>query len=483
MGTSETKSFLSIEKGKVATMKNSDKTISPASDVIGISKTKLNCRQSNKGASFHSCEMVLGKLLGTGAFCDVHDLYDVRLLNCKELDQLRSPINEETERQRRKLIHDTCHDRLGKSRYVVKHLRPNLITDRGTKIYIHAAIDCLKEFDILSRLSHPNIVRLWGSAISAGNETDVYNKDYKEIVHENSPETFFIIIEKVEETLTQRILQWILTNNSIHREYDKIISDSEVPLPLFYDEKLRYSRDIASALAYVHSQGMVFRDLKPDNIGIASNGTAKLFDFGLCRDLPLSQGYMLNCHHNIKKEPIYRMSTVGTRRYMSPEMISGNGYNQKTDSYSWAMVFYEMLSLQKPYAKCNRASHKVLVCEKQKRPHVSADIPWNARDLLKRSWGNDVSDRPTMREICNRLEQMLITVEQQNLPLIERSLRAVLEMAELFGFGSENTLSCIASGTIPCTGDNSPTEYSLSPKEKLSTKLPVPIAAMSTIAV
>ena len=148
------------------------------------------------------------------------------------------------------------------------------------------------------------------------------------------------------------------------------------------------------------------------------------------------------------------MSTVGTRRYMSPEMMSGHGYNQKTDSYSWAMVFYEMLSLQKPYAKFNRDMHKILVCQQQGRPHASNDIPWSARDLLKRSWCNDISDRPKMQEICDELEKMADTVEQQTLPLIERSLRAVLEMAELFGFGNDKALTCIASGVIPCNNDD-----------------------------
>ena len=108
---------------------------------------------------------------------------------------------------------------------------------------------------------------------------------------------------------------------------------------------------------------------------------------------------------------MYRMSTVGTRRYMSPEMIRGRGYNQKTDSYSWALVFYEMMSLQKPYAKYNREMHKILVCEEFGRPHIGIDIPWSARDLLQRSWCDNVSDRLTMRETRDELEQMIETVK------------------------------------------------------------------------
>ena len=179
------------------------------------------------------------------------------------------------------------------------------------------------------------------------------------------------------------------------------------------------------------------------------------------------------------------MSTVGTRRYMSPEMISGHGYNQKTDSYSWAMVFYEILTLQKPYAKYNRERHKILVCEQQGRPHTSIDIPWNARDLLQHSWNGDISDRMTMREICDELEKIIGTVEQQTLPIIERSLRAVLEMAELFGFGNDKTLSCITSDTVLCNDNHhdSEREYSMySTEENPATKLPVLVTTRSVIA-
>ncbi|OEU17206.1 kinase-like protein, partial [Fragilariopsis cylindrus CCMP1102] len=171
-------------------------------------------------------------------------------------------------------------------------------------------------------------------------------------------------------------------------------------------------------LTYIHSFGMVFRDLKPDNIGIAVDGTIKLFDFGLCRDI----------HDLIKRrryDPLYRMSSVGTRRYMSPEVISGYCYSQKTDVYSWSMMFFEILSLQKPYAKYNRSLHKILVCENKGRPYPSMDIPWNSRNLLKRGWAQNSFDRPTIKEIYDELCPMIETVEQQVLPINERSLRAV----------------------------------------------------------
>lgn len=197
-------------------------------------------------------------------------------------------------------------------------------------------------------------------------------------------------------------------------------------------------------------RGFFDRDLKPDNVGISSDGTAKLFDFGLCRDLPLKQHSVAGSKYSSKREPMFRMSTVGTRRYMSPEMIRGYGYNQKTDSYSWALVLYEMISLQKPYIKYNREMHKDLVCERLGRPLIYVEFPWSARKLLQRSWCDDVSDRLSTREICVELDQMIETVQQQSLPLMERSLRAVVEMAELFELGNGKGLEC---GVISACND------------------------------
>jgi len=461
-----------------------------------------------EAASFFCSEIVLGELVGTGAFCEVHDLHDVRLLRSKnnkcKRRQIETKEEEETKNddQQREYIYQTCQDTMGNSRYVVKHLRPNLSSDRSYKVFNHARADCLREFEILSRLSHPNIVQLCGY-----NGGCIANNKYREnnISINPDPEHFFIVIEKLEETLTQRVRRWIhikkrMTNDNEQQNNgtsnSTLAGTQQQLLPPFYVEKLRYARDIASALTHIHSLGMVFRDLKPDNVGISIDGTVKLFDFGLCRDLPKKSH---NCSHRNshsssnsgssnsndykrERETLYRMSTVGTRRYMSPEVISGFCYNQKTDVYSWSMVFFEILCLQKPFAKYNRSLHKILVCENHGRPYPSMDVPWNSRDLLKRAWSQNSFDRPTMREIYDELCPMIEIVEQQALPITERSLRAVLEISELFVFDNNDNCN---NRMNPLDGVASPDlqrKYSSSSQKTTTTRLSVSTMIGSDIA-
>lgn len=440
-------------------------------------------------ALLHRSELVVGALMGKGAFCEVHELQDVRLkgnrienMN-KQLVHCFSKLStkthpHDTSRQEQKGARErllrTCRSDIddddpdpklhNSCRYVVKELKPSLAQDRGYKVFIHAAADLVMEFHILSRLSHPNIVQIVGGGkkmMTAGRaNADAIaipsDENFGQFMERGD---FFIVLERLVGTLSQRIQHWKATDCCRHHNHDdpqtswargKSQADVVPLLQSRYIEKLRYSRDLAGALSYLHKNNFVFRDLKPDNIMFAPNGSIKLVDFGLCRDLPKNQesSSAQQCQSRVHREPVFKMSGVGTRRYMAPEVISGQCYNQKIDCYSWAMVFFEMLSLQKPFALYNREAHRILVCENGERPYITSDIPFDAHSLLRQAWVQDPCDRLSMHQIYDELGLIIDCAERQALTPLERSLKVVMEMADLLTFDeSGNDLRASSSST------------------------------------
>ena len=136
---------------------------------------------------------------------------------------------------------------------------------------------------VLHRLSHPNIVRLHGvtagsieSAVAAGTECG-----------------YFIIIDRLYGTLETKINQWVKdeqqfehTNGGLmHRLLTNEYKNGKKHA---LNDRLRIALSIAQAMEYIHSLNLVYRDLKPDNVGFTIDGIVKLFDFGLTKELKAS---------------------------------------------------------------------------------------------------------------------------------------------------------------------------------------------------
>ena len=119
--------------------------------------------------------------------------------------------------------------------------------------------------------------------------------------------------------------------------------EDQLPLPL--ETALKVLKQIGSALYYAHQQKIIHRDIKPANILFNGQGDAVLTDFGISKledtDSDLTKmGY----------------GVVGTARYMSPEQTGGEKLDQRSDLYSLALVFYEMLSGEKAIQSNTRSS-------------------------------------------------------------------------------------------------------------------------------
>ncbi len=100
---------------------------------------------------------------------------------------------------------------------------------------------------------------------------------------------------------------------------------------------LRIIRDIASALDYAHNQGVIHRDVKPENILLRADGNCVLSDFGIAHAIGTQTG--------LTREG----TSVGTPHYMSPEQLRGEQVDGRSDIYSLGVVFYQLLTGNLPY--------------------------------------------------------------------------------------------------------------------------------------
>jgi serine/threonine-protein kinase len=199
-----------------------------------------------------------------------------------------------------------------------------------------------REARAVAQLSHPHIV----GVIDAGEE-------------DGRP---YIVFEYVEgETLKDRI-----------RRLGR--------LPV--DEAIAYAIEIARALSAAHGRGIVHRDVKPQNVLVDEEGSAKVTDFGIARSID-DTGLTADGR------------VLGTTDYVSPEQALGHDVNGQSDIYSLGIVLYEMLTGDVPFHGENQVSvamkhvREDLPDVSTRRPEVSAGLAvildrMTDKDLRKR---------------------------------------------------------------------------------------------------
>jgi tRNA A-37 threonylcarbamoyl transferase component Bud32 len=180
----------------------------------------------------------------------------------------------------------------------------------------------------------------------------------------------------------------------------RLVRDGELPIA----ETVRVLRDVASALAYAHQQGVVHRDIKPDNV-LLSHGVAVVTDFGVAKALTASSGHAIH-HGGLTSMGV----ALGTPIYMSPEQASGDaGMDHRVDIYAFGVMAYEMLTGQPPFS--GRTAQAVLGAHMAALPEpVTArrpGIPHLLAMLVMRCLEKRAADRPqTAADVMTSLDML-----------------------------------------------------------------------------
>ena len=149
---------------------------------------------------------------------------------------------------------------------------------------------------------------------------------------------------------------------------DRIADARDNPIALA--EVLRIAAEVASALAHVHSCGIVHRDVKPENLWITAGGDVKLGDFGLS----LASG---------ERQPGAGESIEGTAAYIAPEQALGALADERSDLYSLGALLYELLCAQPPIGADDPSSLMAHLYTLPDRPsRHRADVPRELDELV-----------------------------------------------------------------------------------------------------
>jgi serine/threonine-protein kinase len=141
---------------------------------------------------------------------------------------------------------------------------------------------------------------------------------------------------------------------------------------------------VAQALAHAHGQGLVHHDVKPGNVVVTAQGAAKLLDFGTARIVPVPEGVPLAA------------APVGTPRYMAPEVIRGEGGDERADIWSFGVLAFELLTGRTPFDGDNSTALMMRTLE-EPAPRVTTfapSCPPRLAALVQACLEKDPAERP-----------------------------------------------------------------------------------------
>jgi len=219
-----------------------------------------------------------------------------------------------------------------------------------------------REMDLMSKLRHSNIISFIGAVVDSENLC---------IVSE------FIPIGSLGDILYKNHTKLTLV------------------------QKVRFALDVAKGCNFLHQCGIIHRDLKPDNILVVSLDPSapiciKISDFGTSKETAVELDYSKYT------------SGVGTPIYMSNQILEKVEYDNTTDVYSYAVMFYELIIEEVPFSEIENMWDIPRFVISGKRPtkglmNVDSEIV----EIINQCWSQDAKQRPEFKDLIPRLERIL----------------------------------------------------------------------------
>lgn len=227
----------------------------------------------------------------------------------------------------------------------------------------------LTELKQLSRVNHPNIVKLYGACTRAP------------------------VVCLVMEYAEGGSLYNVLHGTGPQPDYTAA-------------HAMSWALQVSRGVEYLHSmkpKALIHRDLKPPNLLLIMGGTVlKICDFGTACDI---QTHMTN--------------NKGSAAWMAPEVFEGSNYSEKCDVFSWGIILWEILTRRKPFDEIGGPAFRIMwAVHNGTRPPLIRNLPKPLELLMTRCWSGKPAERPSMAEVVRIMSYLFQFFSGADKPLV-----------------------------------------------------------------